>query len=49
MGAAPAANRNQPRSASTADILDAFRSAGPKWQTRINAALRDWLEKHPQA
>jgi uncharacterized protein (DUF4415 family) len=30
------------------DILDAFRSAGPGWQTRINAALRDWLEKHPQ-
>lgn len=31
------------------DILDAFRAAGPGWQTRINAALRDWLEKHPQA
>lgn len=30
------------------DILDAFRSAGPGWQTRINAALRDWLEKHAQ-
>lgn len=30
------------------DILDAFRSAGPGWQTRINAALRDWLKKHPQ-
>lgn len=25
------------------DILDAFRAAGPGWQTRINAALRDWL------
>ena len=31
------------------DILDAFRAAGPGWQTRINAALRDWLKKHPQA
>nr|WP_323017257.1 BrnA antitoxin family protein [Castellaniella sp.] len=28
------------------DILDAFRAAGPGWQTRINAALRDWLKTH---
>lgn len=26
------------------DILDTFRAAGPGWQTRINAALREWLE-----
>lgn len=29
------------------DILAAFRAAGPGWQTRMNAALRDWLKNHP--
>ena len=28
------------------DILDAFKAADPGWQTRINAALREWLETH---
>jgi uncharacterized protein (DUF4415 family) len=28
------------------DVLAAFRAAGPGWQTRMNAALRDWLESH---
>lgn len=28
------------------DILAAFRAGGPGWQTRMNAALRDWLETH---
>lgn len=28
------------------DVLAAFRAAGPGWQTRMNAALRDWLNKH---
>ncbi|MCC6196866.1 MAG: BrnA antitoxin family protein [Burkholderiales bacterium] len=28
------------------DVLDAFRAAGPGWQTRMNAALRDWLKTH---
>ena len=27
------------------DILEAFRSAGEGWQSRINAALREYLEK----
>jgi uncharacterized protein (DUF4415 family) len=26
------------------DVLAAFRSGGPGWQTRMNAALRDWLK-----
>lgn len=26
------------------DILNTFRAEGPGWQTRINAALREWLE-----
>lgn len=31
------------------DVLAAFRAAGPGWQTRINAALRDWLKEHSPA
>lgn len=31
------------------DILAAFRADGPGWQTRMNAALRDWLKTHPPA
>ncbi|MDR0779084.1 MAG: BrnA antitoxin family protein [Pseudomonadales bacterium] len=31
------------------DVLDAFRAEGPGWQTRINAALREWLREHPAA
>ena len=29
------------------DILEAFRAGGPGWQTRMNDALREWVEKHP--
>ena len=29
-----------------ADVLAAFREQGEGWQTRINAALREWLEHH---
>ncbi|SSC69657.1 unnamed protein product [Ciceribacter sp. T2.26MG-112.2] len=25
------------------DVLERFRQTGPGWQSRINAALRDWL------
>lgn len=28
------------------DILTAFRASGEGWQTRMNAALREWLETH---
>ena len=28
------------------DVLAAFRSTGPGWQTRMNEALRDWLRTH---
>lgn len=31
------------------DVLDAFRAAGPGWQTRMNTALREWLKEHPAA
>jgi uncharacterized protein (DUF4415 family) len=26
------------------DVIDAFRSDGPGWQSRINSALREWLD-----
>lgn len=25
------------------EVIDAFRAEGPGWQSRINAALKDWL------
>lgn len=31
------------------DVLAAFRAGGPGWQTRMNAALRDWLKMHTVA
>ena len=31
------------------DVLAAFRSAGPGWQTRMNSALREWLKTHSAA
>jgi uncharacterized protein (DUF4415 family) len=31
------------------DVLAAFRAGGPGWQTRMNAALRDWLKMQTAA
>ncbi len=28
------------------DVLDRFRATGTGWQTRVDAALRDWLKTH---
>ena len=30
------------------DVLEAFRAGGAGWQTRMNDALREWLDTHPQ-
>lgn len=30
-----------------ADLLETFKSTGKGWQTRINAALRQYLNEHP--
>ena len=27
------------------DVIAGFKAKGPKWQTRINEALREWLKK----
>ena len=31
------------------DILAAFKATGKGWQTRMNAALKDWLKTHSPA
>ena len=30
-----------------ADLLDAFKATGKGWQTRMNAALRQFISEHP--
>jgi uncharacterized protein (DUF4415 family) len=29
-----------------ADVLDALKATGPGWQTRVNQAMREWVEQH---
>lgn len=31
------------------EVLAAFKATGRGWQTRMNAALQDWLKKHDPA
>jgi uncharacterized protein (DUF4415 family) len=31
------------------DVLERFRATGAGWQTRIDAALKEWLAQHPPA
>ena len=31
------------------DVVQPFRDTGDGWQTRLDAALRDWLKKHSPA
>ena len=28
------------------EVVDQFKASGPGWQTRMNAALADWLKTH---
>ena len=28
------------------DVVERFRATGPGWQTRVDAALKDWLKTH---
>ena len=28
------------------EVVDQFKASGPGWQTRMNAALADWLKNH---
>lgn len=31
------------------EVVQSFRATGAGWQTRVDAALRDWLKKHKPA
>ncbi|MGD0563426.1 MAG: BrnA antitoxin family protein [Roseiarcus sp.] len=31
------------------DVITAFRDQGPGWQSRINAALQDWLKRNKRS
>ena len=31
------------------DVLEAFKAPGPGWQTRMNEALREWIERQRAA
>jgi len=31
------------------DVVERFRASGDGWQTRIDAALKDWLKSHSPA
>lgn len=31
------------------DVIEAFRAEGPGWQTRMNLALREWLDRRTKA
>lgn len=31
------------------EVLQAFRASGEGWQTRVDAALKDWLKSHSPA
>ena len=31
------------------DVVQAFRASGDGWQTRVDAALKDWLKHHTPA
>lgn len=50
--------RGRPKAGSTklaltvrydADVVEAFKATGKGWQTRMNAALKDWLKTHSPA
>lgn len=31
------------------DVVDSFRATGQGWQTRMDAALREWIQSHPNS
>jgi uncharacterized protein (DUF4415 family) len=45
-GRPPGSNKESTTVRFDRDVLDAFRAGGPGWQTRMNAALREWLGKY---
>lgn len=45
-GRPPGSNKESTTVRFDRDVLDAFRAGGPGWQTRMNAALLEWLRDH---
>jgi uncharacterized protein (DUF4415 family) len=45
----PAENRQQITLRLDADVIQFFRSTGRRYQSRINAALRDYVDAHKKA
>jgi uncharacterized protein (DUF4415 family) len=54
----PTLKRGRPRATVTKEritirlspeVVQAFRASGEGWQTRVDAALRDWLKTHSPA
>jgi uncharacterized protein (DUF4415 family) len=45
----PAENKQQITLRLDADVIQFFRSTGRRYQSRINAALRDYVEAHKKA
>ncbi len=29
------------------DVVNQFKASGPRWQSRIDAALKEWLDARP--
>ena len=29
------------------EVLDFFRATGPRWQTKMDEALKQWIQEHP--
>ena len=51
LGMSPRGPQRAPKKVSTTirlsnDVVQAFRSTGDGWQTRVDAALKDWLKTH---
>ena len=48
-GRPPGSNKESTTIRLDHDVLEAFRAGGAGWQSRINAALREWLQSHNAA
>ena len=51
LGMRPRGPQKAPKKVSTTirlsnDVVQAFRSTGDGWQTRVDVALKDWLKTH---
>jgi len=45
-GRPPGSNKRQVAIRLDEDVIDHFKAQGAGWQTRLNAALREWIAAH---